>query len=118
MRRTLLTALGTITLAAVTITGCATVAQARIEDNLRDIGIPEGKADCMGDQLRERLDTDQLQALADHLATLNRSDSAGEALDAVIEVDDAGIVGAVTASAISCAFAPSNDDDRSRRRKD
>ncbi len=91
----------------VAVAGCASVSQYRIEDSLEDLGLPVNKASCIGGQLRDRLDNKDLQELADFLTELARADSAGEGLDVVLEIENPAVVGAVTASAISCAFAPS-----------
>lgn len=88
------------------LAACATIARYSIEDSLKDIGIPAKTASCMGEQLKDRLSDDDLQTLADHLSTLSRSETAGGALDATLEIDNLTIVGAITASSISCAFAP------------
>jgi uncharacterized protein YceK len=96
----------TIIVAMALISGCTTVAKYSIRDNLIDIGIPENKADCMADQLEERLDSDDLQELARYMSGLSRADTPGEALDELLKVDNPQAVGAITASGISCLFAP------------
>ena len=90
----------------VFLASCSTVSQYRIEDSLKDIGVPPNKAECIGGQLRDRLDSKELGELADFLTDLAKADSAGEGLDATLEIDNPAIVGAITASGISCAFAP------------
>jgi cytochrome c553 len=88
------------------VSSCATIARYSIEDSLRNIGIPAARADCMGGQLKDRLSDDDLQDLARYLSGLSKSETPGEALDAMLKIDNARAVGAISASAISCAFAP------------
>ena len=88
------------------ISGCATIAKYSIKDDLIEIGIPANKAGCMADQLEERLDDDDLQDLARYMDGLSRAGTPGEALDALLKVDNPQAAGAITASGISCVFAP------------
>ncbi len=92
--------------AFVALAACATVAEYRIEDSLRDIGIAPQRADCMAGQLRDRLDGDQLNELADFLSSLTGADSTGEGVDVLLDIENPGIVGAVLKSGISCGFSP------------
>ncbi len=91
---------------ALLVSACASIARYSIEDSLRNIGIPAKRADCMGGQLKDRLSDDDLQDLARYLSGLSKSETPGEALDAMLKIDNARAVGAISASAISCAFAP------------
>ncbi len=93
-------------IALFSVGACATIAQRSIEDSLRHIGIPDRRADCMGSQLRDRLNDKDLRDLAKYLSTLSRSETPHEALEAMVKIDNAAAAGAITASAISCAFAP------------
>ena len=94
------------TLMIAGLAACATTAALTIEDRLVEIGIPADKADCMADQLKERLETEDLQDLADYMSGLARSASAGEALDELLEIRNPRAVGTITQSGISCLFAP------------
>ncbi|MGV6801646.1 MAG: hypothetical protein ACWA5L_06970 [bacterium] len=88
------------------ITGCATVAKYSIKDSLIDIGIPKNRAACMAEQLDERLSDDDLRALDRYMKSLSKAATPGQALDALLKVDNPRAVGAITASGVSCAFAP------------
>ena len=84
---------------------CATAAEAVIEDRLEAIGLSEQKADCMGGELRARLDADDLTTLARHTYTVSRADSPGEVVDALAGIDDFTIARAVVASGTACLFS-------------
>lgn len=95
-----------VPLAALALSACVTVAKYTIKDDLMDIGIPERRAECMANQLDERLSDDDLKELASYTRSLERSDTPGQALDALLQIRNPRAVGAITASGISCAFAP------------
>ena len=97
--RTILIALAAMPLL---LAACETVAKYSIRDDLVEIGIPEDKADCMADQLNE----DNMRGLARYMDGLSRAATAGEALDALLKIDNPETAGAITASGISCVFAP------------
>ena len=85
---------------------CATAAKVTIEDRLQAIGLPAGQAGCMADQLEERLSSEDLQDLARYTVTLSRADSPGQAVDALLQIDNPRAVTAIGASGVSCIFAP------------
>ena len=92
-------------LTAAVLSGCATVANATIENRLVDLGLSEQRAGCMADELDARLDDDDMTRLARHAVTLSRSDTPGEVVDALAGVDDFGITRAVIASGTACLFS-------------
>ncbi len=104
--RAFLVGISTMIITALALSGCVTVAKYTIKDNLVDMGFSPGKASCMADQLEERLSDEDIQDLARYTAGLSRADSPGQALDALMKVDNARAAGAITASGISCLFAP------------
>ena len=93
-------------MAPLLLAACETVAKYSIRDDLVEVGIPEDKADCMADQLKERLNEEDMRDLARYMDGLSRAASPGEALDALLKVDNPQAAGAITASGISCVFAP------------
>lgn len=91
--------------AATALSACSTVATATIENRLVNIGLSEQRAGCMADELDARLDDDDMTKLARHTINLSRSDTPGEALDALASIDDFGIARAVVASGTACLFS-------------
>ncbi|MCK5748242.1 MAG: hypothetical protein KAH44_18640 [Oricola sp.] len=92
-------------LAAATLASCATISpRARIENRLVELGFAPGKADCMAAELDDRLSRDDLNAVADFVGQLNKADSAGGVLDALIGIDNARAAAAIGAAGVACAF--------------
>ncbi|MGF1544613.1 MAG: hypothetical protein ACFB00_08965 [Parvularculaceae bacterium] len=86
------------------LTACATASEARIESQLNGIGVSPKRAGCVAGELGDRLDGGQLVELARFLDGVNRAETAGEGLDALLRIDDPRIAGAVAQSAFACAF--------------
>ncbi len=87
------------------LVACASVSQFRIEDSLRDIGVPAQKADCIGRDLNDKLSASDMQELADFLDDLRRSDNNAQGLNIVLEMENPEVVAIITAAALSCAFS-------------
>jgi hypothetical protein len=97
MRRIMSAALGALMLA-----GCATAARYTLQDRFRAIGIPAGTADCMVDELDERLSNDDLQDLARYTVRLSRADTTMAAIRSLMTIDNPRAVTAIGASGVSC----------------
>lgn len=89
-------------LAAVMLSACATAARYTLQDRFRAIGIPADTADCMVDELEERLSSEDVQDLAQYTLQLSRADSAMAAIRSLMSIDNPRAVTAVGASGISC----------------
>ena len=98
MRRTIMTGV----VALLVVTGCATAARYTLQDRFRAIGIPAGTADCMVDELDQRLTNEDLQDLARYTLRLSRADSTFEAVRSLMTIDNPRAVTAIGRSAVSC----------------
>ena len=88
--------------AIVFLSGCATVARYTLQDRFKAIGIPAGTADCMVDELEQRLSSEDVQDLARYTISLARADSTFAAIRSLMKIDNPRAVKAVGASGISC----------------
>jgi len=84
------------------IAGCATAARYTLQDRFRAIGIPAGTADCMVDELEQRLSSEDVQDLARYTVNLARADSTFSAIRALMQIDNPRAVTAIGASGVSC----------------
>lgn len=89
-------------LAAITLGACATAARYTLQDRFRAIGIPADTADCMVDELDQRLSSEDLQDLARYTVRLTRADSTLAAIRSLMTIDNPRAVTAVGASGVSC----------------
>ncbi len=91
---------------ALLAAACATVSpRARVEDRFVEFGLSRDRASCLADELDERLDRDDLADVADYVGGLNAVTSAGEALDALLRIENPRAVAAIGAAGIACAFS-------------
>ncbi|PQA88571.1 hypothetical protein [Hyphococcus luteus] len=91
--------------AALGVAACATLSpRVRIENRFVELGLSENKAECMAHELDERLDRDNMKAVADFVGELNAAGSAGGVLDAMLGIDNARAAAAIAASGVACAF--------------
>lgn len=88
--------------AALMAASCATAARYTLQDRFRAIGIPATTADCMVDDLDQRLSDEDLQDLARYTFQLARSDSTIAAVRSLMTIDNPRAVTAVGRSAVSC----------------
>ena len=98
MKRLMLLALA----GALTITACATAARLTLQDRFRVIGIPAATADCMVDELEQRLSAEDVQDLARYTVRLAQADSTLAAIRSLMTIDNPCAVTAIGASGISC----------------
>ena len=89
-------------LATALLAACATAAKVTLEDRFQAIGIPQGTAECMVDDLDERLSDDDLQDLARYSVRLARAKSTADAIRSLMQIDNPRAVTAIGRSAVSC----------------
>ena len=87
---------------ALLLASCATAARLTLQDRFRAIGIPATTADCMVDELEQRLSSEDVQDLARYTVRLARADSTLEAIRSLMTIDNPRAVTAIGASGISC----------------
>ena len=92
-----------IALAAVGIlSGCATAARATLENRFQAIGIPEGTAVCMVDDLSDELNAQDLSDLARYTFRIARAPSTIAAIRELIKIDNPRAVSAVGRAGFNC----------------
>lgn len=89
-------------LALALMASCATAAKATLNDRFRAIGLSAEMADCMVDDLDERLDDRDLQDLARYTVGLSRADTPMQAVDSLLKIDNPRAVAAVGRAAFGC----------------
>ena len=90
----------------IALTACATVSpRSRIENRFVEFGLGENQAACMGNELDDRLDRSDLNAVADFIGNLNGANSPGQALEALTSIDNPRAAAAIARAGISCAFS-------------
>ncbi len=89
-------------LALALLASCATAAKATLNDRFRAIGLSAEMADCMVDDLDERLDDRDLQDLARYTVGLSRADTPMQAVDSLLKIDNPRAVAAVGRAAFGC----------------
>ena len=87
---------------ALTVSACATAARITLQDRFRAIGIPAATADCMVDELEQRLSSEDLQDLARYTLRLARADTTAAAIQSLMTIENPRAVTAIGASGISC----------------
>ncbi len=98
MKRLMLFALA----GALAATACATAARVTLQDRFRNIGIPPATADCMVDELEQRLSAEDVQDLARYTVRLARADSTLSAIRSLMTIDNPRAVTAIGAAGASC----------------
>ena len=88
--------------ALLVMAGCATAARYTLQDRFRAIGIPAGTADCMVDDLEQRLSGEDVQDLARYTLQLSRAESTFAAVQSLMRIDNPRAVTAVGRSAVGC----------------
>ncbi len=87
---------------AAWLAGCATMAKVTLEDRFQAIGIPEGAAVCMVDDLDRRLSDEDLQDLARYTLRLARADTTMAAVRSLMTIDNPRAVAAIGRAGVSC----------------
>lgn len=95
----------TVSALAFCAAACAGLSpRAEVENSFVDFGLSPTRAECMAGELDERLDRGDLKSVADFVGGLNAAGSPGQALDALIGIDNPRAAAAIGAAGISCAF--------------
>ena len=89
-------------LALALLASCATAARVTLNDRFRAIGLSAKMADCMVDDLDQRLDNRDLQDLARYTVGLSRADTPLEAVESLMRIDNPRAVAAIGRAAFSC----------------
>jgi hypothetical protein len=84
------------------LAGCATGARFTLRDRFESIGIPPRMAECMVDDLDDRLSNEDLRDLARFTVGLSRADTPLGAIDSLLEIDNPRAVAAIGRAAFSC----------------
>lgn len=88
---------------------CATISpKAKVEKNFVDFGLSPERAACLAKELDARLDSGDLADVADYVGGLNKVETASEALDALLHIENPRAVAAIGAASLSCAFGGSS----------
>ena len=91
--------------AAALLAACATVSpRADVESRFIDFGLTPERAACLAGELDDRLDRNDLIDVANFVGGLSAASSAGEALDALLAIDNPRAASAIARAGISCAF--------------
>ncbi len=88
--------------AMLMLAGCATAARYTLQDRFRAIGLPDQTADCMVDELEQRLSSEDIQDLARYTLQLSRADSTFAAIRSLMAIDNPRAVTAIGRSGVSC----------------
>jgi len=97
--------LATLIGAALLIVSCATISpRHRIENRFIEFGLSPERAGCLASELDDRLDRNDLNAVADFVGNLNAASSPGSALDALLSIDNSRAAAAIARAGIACAF--------------
>lgn len=89
-------------LAAAMLASCATAAKVTLNDRFRSIGLSADMADCMVDDLDDRLSDEDLRDLAKYTVGLSRADTPMEAVDSLLKIDNPRAVAAIGRAAFGC----------------
>jgi len=91
--------------AAFLMTACASLSpRAALVENFIDFGLSRDRSVCLADELSDRLDRDDLVDIADYVGGLNVAESPGDALEALVRIENPRAAAAVARAGILCAF--------------
>lgn len=97
----LLVAVGSI----FALSACASLsATSRIKNGLISLGVSAPRSECMADRLADDLDRRDLNDVADFLDGLNEAETPGNALDALLRIDNPRAAAAIAGAGVSCAL--------------
>lgn len=88
-------------IASLTVS-CATTARYTLENRFQAIGIPEGTATCMVDDLDESLSDDDMTDLAKYTLRISRASSTMAAIQELLKIDNPRAVTAIGKAGFSC----------------
>ena len=78
--------------------------RAQVEERFVDFGLSQERASCLAEELDERLERDDLMAIADYVAGLNEVETAREALNALSRIENPTALAAIGPAGLACAF--------------
>lgn len=78
--------------------------RADVEQSFINFGLSPTRSACLAEELDERLDRNDMAGVAEYVNGLNAAASPGQALDALISIDNPQAAAAIGAAGISCAF--------------
>jgi hypothetical protein len=91
--------------AVVLLCGCAVSKEARVRTALTDAGVPKPMAACMADIMADDLTVDQLRAMADAAALVQRpvqEVTFDQAMRTLRTVGDPAVIGTLALATTSC----------------
>lgn len=88
--------------AIVSVAACATGAKMTLQNRFEAIGLSPRMAECMVDDIDDRLSDRDLRDLARYTVGLSRADSPVEAIDSLLEIDNPRAVAAIGRAAFAC----------------
>jgi len=92
-------------LTAFALAACATTgSRSTIAKRFEDFGLSSARANCLAAELDEDLDRSEMADVANFIGGLNEATSAGQALDALLDIDNPQIATAIAGASIACAF--------------
>lgn len=94
--------LAALCILCASVASCATAARLTLQDRFRAIGLPDQTADCMVDELEQRLSSEDIQDLARYTLQLSRSDSTLGAIRSLMTIDNPRAVTAIGKSGVVC----------------
>lgn len=89
-------------LIACLTTSCATTARYTLENRFQAIGIPEGTATCMVDDLDESLSDNDMTDLAKYTLRISRASSTMGAIQELLKIDNPRAVTAIGKAGFTC----------------
>lgn len=90
---------------ALALAACATISpRVRIENRFVEFGLSKQRAHCLAEELDDRLNRGDLADVADFIGSLNAATSAGQALDALLSIDNPRAAAAIARASVACAF--------------
>jgi hypothetical protein len=87
------------------VAACATMSPAsRVKSQLIALGVSEPRAECLAGELKDHLDKSDLNDVANFLEDLNRAQTPGNALDALLKIENPRAAAAIASAGITCAL--------------
>lgn len=93
-----------VTISLVALAACSTVSKFTIEDRLRELGLSRNQAECVADELDDRLDAGQMADVARTLDELTDDAGPRRVIDSLGRVSDDEIARAAAQAGVACIF--------------
>ncbi len=75
-----------------------------VRSELVELGLSDNRAACVAEEFSARLEPADVKAVANFLKELNKSESAGNALDALLRIDNPRAAAVAPIAGVSCAI--------------